>query len=396
METYQRTQPHLNVGTIGHLGHGKTTLTAAIATVMARKFGGQPVTIAQLDALAAQRNEMDDEDAVVVINDTSRVEYRSSARHYAHIDCPGAVDHVGAMISGASQMDAAILVVSASEGVLAQTREHVISARQQGVTNFIPFINKCDLGVDKETLAQVESAIRALLSEYGYPGNGPVVRGSALGALQGNVGWEASIVELVNALDSTVSVPERYTTAPFLMAIDKALVIDGVTAVTGRIEAGTVKLGDIIDLVGSTPGKTTCKGVRMFDKLLDQGQAGDSVTVLLRGIRCDDTLHGQVLGKTDATRPHTLFTAGVYVLTPQEGGRSEAFSGGYSARLHFRTTTVTGTVELPEGATMVRPGDNIELQIRLDAPVMMSQGQRFSLREGGVTVGVGVVAKVVI
>jgi elongation factor Tu len=385
METYQRTLPHLNVGTIGHLGHGKTTLTAALGTVMAKRFGGQPVTVAQLD-------DSDDERAAGSTIDTSRVEYRSAARHYAHIDCPGNLEFIANMIAGASQVDVAILVVSATEGVMPQTREHIYLARQAGAVSILPFLNKCDLVTDEEALVQIEADLRPLLRAYGYPGDTvPVGRGSALGALGGEARSEDQIATLVTALES-IAVPDRRSSPSFLMAIDKALVIDGSTAVTGRIERGTVKEGDVIEVLGPMgASQTTCKGVRMFDKLLTQGQAGDSVSILLRGVRCDDTLHGQALRAVNGVLKFQSFPASIYFLGNDAGGRSEPIEVGFTGQFYFRTAEVTGTIQSMLNADLAIPGDSVEVSINLDTAVPLEQGLHFSLREGGITVGLGVV-----
>jgi elongation factor Tu len=387
METYQRTLPHLNVGTIGHLGHGKTTLTAALGTVMAKRFGGQPITVAQLD-------DSNDERAAGSTIDTSRVEYRSAARHYAHVDCPGNLDYIANMIAGASQVDVAILVVSAAEGVMPQTREHIHLARQAGAVSILPFLNKCDLVTDEHALVQLEADLRALLRAYGYPGDTvPVGRGSALRALGGDARSEEQIAALVTALESAVAVPDRRSSASFLMAIDKALVIDGSTAVTGRIERGTVKEGDVIEVLGPTgsPSQITCKGVRMFDKLLTEGRAGDSVSILLRGVRCDDTLHGQTLQAVNGGLRFVSLPATIYFLSRDAGGRSEPIEAGFTGQFYFRTAEVTGTIQSMLNADLALPGDSVEVSINLDTAVPLEQGMHFSLREGGITVGLGVV-----
>lgn len=390
--TYERTRPHLNVGTIGHLGHGKTTLTAAIGTVMAKRNGGQPITVAQLD-------DSDDEIAAGSTIDTSRVEYCSAARHYAHIDCPGNVDHIANMLSGASQMDAAILVVSAAEGLGPHTREHLILARQQGAGHIIPFINKCDQAGDEQALAQIEADLRTLLTEYDYPGDSvPVVRGSALGALGGDGAWEERIASLVAALDA-VPVPPRFTGGSFLMPVDKVILVDGKAAVTGRIAQGVVKAGDIIEFSGrrNLPCTlTTCTEVRMLESVLAQGQAGDAVSLFVRGINTSYPLPGTVLAPPATQRPYTRVQASLYVLSQDEGGRDEPFSVGYSTKIYLRTReeacTITG---LAGGAQLAFPGASVDVIIEMAFPVPLADGMQLSLRESGRTVAIGIVSKII-
>jgi elongation factor Tu len=390
---FQRTKPHVNVGTIGHVDHGKTTLTAAITTVLSKQFGGEAKGYDQID------NAPEEKARGITIN-TSHVEYETKARHYAHVDCPGHADYVKNMITGAAQMDGAILVVSAADGPMPQTREHILLARQVGVPYIIVFMNKCDMVDDAELLELVEMEVRELLSKYDFPGDDvPIVKGSALKALEGDKGelGEQAIMQLADALDNYIPTPQRAIDGAFLMPIEDVFSISGRgTVVTGRIERGIVKVGDEIEIVGIKPTvKTTCTGVEMFRKLLDQGQAGDNVGVLLRGTKREDVERGQVLAKPASILPHTKFECEVYVLSKDEGGRHTPFFNNYRPQFYFRTTDVTGSVALPEGTEMVMPGDNVKMVVTLIAPIAMEQGLRFAIREGGRTVGAGVVARVV-
>ncbi|MBX3646899.1 MAG: elongation factor Tu [Rhodocyclaceae bacterium] len=390
---FERTKPHVNVGTIGHVDHGKTTLTAAITTVLSSKFGGEAKGYDQIDAAPEEKARG------ITIN-TAHVEYETQARHYAHVDCPGHADYVKNMITGAAQMDGAILVVSAADGPMPQTREHILLARQVGVPYIIVYMNKCDMVDDAELLELVEMEVRELLSKYDFPGDDiPIVKGSALKALEGDKGdlGEGSIIKLAEALDSYIPEPKRAIDGPFLMPIEDVFSISGRgTVVTGRIERGIVKVGEEIEIVGLRPTvKTTCTGVEMFRKLLDQGQAGDNVGVLLRGTKREEVERGQVLAKPGSITPHTHFTAEIYVLGKDEGGRHTPFFNGYRPQFYFRTTDVTGSIELPAGTEMVMPGDNITITVKLIAPIAMEDGLRFAIREGGRTVGAGVVAKVI-
>jgi elongation factor Tu len=389
---FERTKPHVNVGTIGHVDHGKTTLTAAITTVLSTKFGGEAKKYDEIDAAPEEKARG------ITIN-TAHVEYETQSRHYAHVDCPGHADYVKNMITGAAQMDGAILVVSAADGPMPQTREHILLARQVGVPYIIVFMNKCDMVDDEELLELVEMEVRELLSKYEFPGDDiPIVKGSALKALEGDKGdlGEAAIMKLADALDSYIPTPERAIDGAFLMPIEDVFSISGRgTVVTGRIERGIVKVGDEIEIIGiKATTKTTCTGVEMFRKLLDQGQAGDNVGVLLRGTKREDVERGQVLAKPGSIMPHTKFEAEVYVLSKEEGGRHTPFFNGYRPQFYFRTTDVTGSVDLPSGVEMVMPGDNVKMTVALIAPIAMEQGLRFAIREGGRTVGAGVVAKV--
>jgi len=390
---FQRTKPHVNVGTIGHVDHGKTTLTAAITSVLSKQFGGEAKGYDQID------NAPEEKARGITIN-TSHVEYETKGRHYAHVDCPGHADYVKNMITGAAQMDGAILVVSAADGPMPQTREHILLARQVGVPYIIVFMNKCDMVDDAELLELVEMEVRELLSKYDFPGDDvPIIKGSALKALEGDKGelGEQAIMKLADALDSYIPTPQRAVDGAFLMPIEDVFSISGRgTVVTGRIERGIVKVGDEIEIVGIKPTvKTTCTGVEMFRKLLDQGQAGDNVGVLLRGTKREDVERGQVLAKPGSITPHTKFECEVYVLSKDEGGRHTPFFNNYRPQFYFRTTDVTGSVALPEGTEMVMPGDNVKMVVTLIAPIAMEQGLRFAIREGGRTVGAGVVAKVV-
>jgi elongation factor Tu len=390
---FERTKPHVNVGTIGHVDHGKTTLTAAITTVLSTKFGGEAKAYDQIDAAPEEKARG------ITIN-TAHVEYETAKRHYAHVDCPGHADYVKNMITGAAQMDGAILVVSAADGPMPQTREHILLARQVGVPYIIVFMNKCDMVDDAELLDLVEMEVRELLSKYEFPGDDiPIVKGSALKALEGDKGdlGEGAILKLAEALDSYIPTPERAIDKPFLMPIEDVFSISGRgTVVTGRVERGVVKVGEEIEIIGIRPTtKTTCTGVEMFRKLLDQGQAGDNVGVLLRGTKREEVERGQVLAKPGSITPHTHFTAEVYVLSKDEGGRHTPFFNGYRPQFYFRTTDVTGSIDLPAGTEMVMPGDNVQMTVKLIAPIAMEEGLRFAIREGGRTVGAGVVAKII-
>ena len=390
---FERNKPHVNVGTIGHVDHGKTTLTAAITTVLSAKFGGEAKAYDQIDAAPEEKARG------ITIN-TAHVEYETTARHYAHVDCPGHADYVKNMITGAAQMDGAILVVSAADGPMPQTREHILLARQVGVPYIIVFMNKCDMVDDEELLELVEMEVRELLSKYDFPGDDvPIIKGSALKALEGDKGdlGEVAIMKLADALDTYIPTPERAIDGAFLLPIEDVFSISGRgTVVTGRIERGIVKVGEEIEIIGiKDTVKTTCTGVEMFRKLLDQGQAGDNVGVLLRGTKREDVERGQVLAKPGSIKPHTKFECEVYVLSKDEGGRHTPFFNNYRPQFYFRTTDVTGSVELPEGTEMVMPGDNVKMVVTLIAPIAMEQGLRFAIREGGRTVGAGVVAKIV-
>jgi elongation factor Tu len=390
---FERTKPHVNVGTIGHVDHGKTTLTAAIATVLSKKFGGEAKAYDQIDAAPEEKARG------ITIN-TAHVEYETANRHYAHVDCPGHADYVKNMITGAAQMDGAILVVSAADGPMPQTREHILLARQVGVPFIIVFMNKCDMVDDAELLELVEMEIRELLTKYNFPGDDvPIIKGSATLALSGDQGelGEQAIMKLAEALDTYIPQPERALDGAFLMPVEDVFSISGRgTVVTGRIERGIIKVGEEIEIVGLKPTlKTTCTGVEMFRKLLDQGQAGDNVGVLLRGTKREEVERGQVLAKPGSITPHTKFSAEIYVLGKDEGGRHTPFFQGYRPQFYFRTTDVTGAVELPAGTEMVMPGDNVSVTVNLIAPVAMEEGLRFAIREGGRTVGAGVVAKII-
>jgi elongation factor Tu len=392
-EKFERTKPHVNVGTIGHVDHGKTTLTAALTKVMAEKHGGDVTAFDEID-------KAPEEKARGITIATAHVEYESDMRHYAHVDCPGHADYVKNMITGAAQMDGAILVVSAADGPMPQTREHILLSRQVGVPYIVVYLNKADMVDDEELLELVELEVRDLLSMYEFPGDDtPIITGSALKALEGDsseIGTQ-SIEKLVAALDEYVPMPDRPVDGAFLMPVEDVFSISGRgTVATGRIERGIVKVGDEVEIVGiRDTSKTTCTGVEMFRKLLDEGQAGDNVGVLLRGTKRDDIERGQVLAKPGSITPHTKFEAEVYILTKEEGGRHTPFFKGYRPQFYFRTTDVTGAVELPEGTEMVMPGDNIQMKVDLIAPIAMEDGLRFAIREGGRTVGAGVVAKII-
>jgi len=390
---FERTKPHVNVGTIGHVDHGKTTLTAAITTVLSTKFGGEAKAYDQIDAAPEEKARG------ITIN-TAHVEYETANRHYAHVDCPGHADYVKNMITGAAQMDGAILVVSPADGPMPQTREHILLARQVGVPYIIVFMNKADMVDDKELLELVEMEVRELLSKYEFPGDDtPIIIGSALKALEGDKGemGEGAILKLAEALDSYIPEPKRALDGTFLMPVEDVFSISGRgTVVTGRVERGIIKVGEEIEIVGLKPTlKTVCTGVEMFRKLLDQGQAGDNVGILLRGTKREEVERGQVLAKPGSITPHTKFAAEIYVLSKDEGGRHTPFFNGYRPQFYFRTTDVTGSIELPQGTEMVMPGDNISITVTLIQPIAMEDGLRFAIREGGRTVGAGVVAKII-
>ena len=390
---FERSKPHVNVGTIGHVDHGKTTLTAAITTILTKKFGGEAKSYDQIDSAPEERARG------ITIN-TAHVEYETANRHYAHVDCPGHADYVKNMITGAAQMDGAILVVSAADGPMPQTREHILLARQVGVPYIIVYMNKADMVDDAELIELVEMEIRELLSKYDFPGDDtPIIVGSALKALEGDQSdiGEPSILKLAEALDSYIPQPERAIDGAFIMPVEDVFSISGRgTVVTGRVERGIVKVGDEIEIVGLKPTlKTVCTGVEMFRKLLDQGQAGDNVGILLRGTKREEVERGQVLAKPGSISPHTKFTAEIYVLSKDEGGRHTPFFPGYRPQFYFRTTDVTGAIELPAGTEMVMPGDNVSVTVNLIAPIAMEDGLRFAIREGGRTVGAGVVAKII-
>ena len=390
-EKFNRSKPHVNVGTIGHVDHGKTTLTAAITKRLSEKGGAQFVDYANIDKAPEERERG------ITIN-TSHVEYETDKRHYAHVDCPGHADYVKNMITGAAQMDGAILVVSAADGAMPQTREHILLARQVGVPRMVVFMNKCDMVDDEELLDLVEMEIRDLLNEYGFDGdNTPIIRGSALKALEGDSAYEEKIDELMNAVDEWIPTPERDNAKPFLMSIEDVFTITGRgTVVTGRVERGQLKLNDEVEIVGIKPTqKTVATGIEMFKKQLDYAEAGDNAGVLLRGITRDQVERGQVLAKPGSVTPHTKFTAQVYVLTKEEGGRHTPFFANYRPQFYFRTTDVTGVIELPAGVEMVMPGDNIEMTVELIHPIALEQGTKFSIREGGRTVGAGSVSSII-
>ena len=390
---FERSKPHVNVGTIGHVDHGKTTLTAAITTILTKKFGGEAKSYAQIDSAPEERARG------ITIN-TAHVEYETAKRHYAHVDCPGHADYVKNMITGAAQMDGAILVVSAADGPMPQTREHILLARQVGVPYIIVFMNKADMVDDAELIELVEMEIRELLSKYEFPGDDtPIIVGSALKALEGDSSdmGEGAILKLAEALDSYIPQPERAIDGAFIMPVEDVFSISGRgTVVTGRVERGIIKVGEEIEIVGIKPTlKTVCTGVEMFRKLLDQGQAGDNVGILLRGTKREEVERGQVLAKPGSISPHTKFTAEIYVLSKEECGRHTPFFPGYRPQFYFRTTDVTGAIELPAGTEMVMPGDNVSVTVNLIAPIAMEEGLRFAIREGGRTVGAGVVAKII-
>ena len=390
-EKFDRSKPHVNIGTIGHVDHGKTTLTAAITTVLAKKGFAQAQDYGSIDKAPEERERG------ITIN-TAHVEYETDTRHYAHVDCPGHADYVKNMITGAAQMDGAILVVSAADGPMPQTREHILLSRQVGVPYIVVFLNKVDMVDDEELLELVEMEVRELLTEYSFPGDDiPIIKGSALGALNGEGQWEDKIMELMDAVDSYVPTPERPVDQAFLMPIEDVFTITGRgTVVTGRVERGVVNVGEEVEIVGIKPtAKTTVTGVEMFRKLLDSGQAGDNIGALLRGTKKEEVERGQVLAKPGSVSPHTSFKSEVYVLTKDEGGRHTPFFTGYKPQFYFRTTDITGEVNLPEGVEMVMPGDNIEMSVQLIHPIAMEEGLRFAIREGGRTVASGVVATIV-
>ncbi|WP_010285041.1 elongation factor Tu [Bacillus timonensis] len=391
-EKFDRSKPHANIGTIGHVDHGKTTLTAAITSVLAKRSGkGTAMAYDQIDGAPEER-----ERGITI--STAHVEYETDNRHYAHVDCPGHADYVKNMITGAAQMDGGILVVSAADGPMPQTREHILLSRQVGVPYLVVFMNKCDMVDDEELLELVEMEVRDLLSEYDFPGDDiPVIKGSALKALEGEAEWEEKILELMAAVDEYVPTPERDTEKPFMMPVEDVFSITGRgTVATGRVERGQVKVGDVIEIIGLTeePKSTTVTGVEMFRKLLDYAEAGDNIGALLRGVSREEVQRGQVLAKPGTIKPHTKFKAEVYVLSKEEGGRHTPFFSNYRPQFYFRTTDVTGIIQLPEGVEMVMPGDNIEMTVELIAPVAIEDGTKFSIREGGRTVGAGVVATI--
>ena len=390
-EKFDRSKTHVNIGTIGHVDHGKTTLTAAITTVLAKRGLSEKKAYDQIDAAPEEKARG------ITIN-TAHIEYQTEKRHYAHVDCPGHADYVKNMITGAAQMDGAILVVAATDGVMPQTREHILLARQVGVPYIVVFLNKCDQVDDPELIDIVEMEIRDILNEYGFPGDDtPIIRGSALKALQGDAEAEEAIVELMNAVDAYIPDPVRATDKPFLLAIEDVVTITGRgTVVTGRVERGTAKLGDEVELVGiRDTKKTVITGIEMFRKTLDQAMAGDNVGILLRGVNRDEVVRGQVLVKPGTVTPHTKFDASVYVLTKEEGGRHTAFLTNYRPQFYFRTTDITGVITLPADVQMVMPGDNVTLTVELIHPVAIEQGTKFSIREGGRTVGAGTVNNII-
>ena len=390
-EKFDRSKPHVNIGTIGHVDHGKTTLTAAITTVLAKASGGEAKGYAAID------NAPEERERGITIN-TSHVEYETANRHYAHVDCPGHADYVKNMITGAAQMDGGILVVSAADGPMPQTREHILLSRQVGVPFLVVFMNKCDMVDDEELLELVEMEVRDLLSEYEFPGDDiPVIKGSALKALEGEPEWEEKVLELMAAVDEYIPNPTRDIDKPFMMPVEDVFSITGRgTVATGRVERGQVKVGDVIEIIGFTeePKQTTVTGVEMFRKLLDYAEAGDNIGALLRGVAREDIQRGQVFAKPGTIKPHTKFQAQVYVLSKEEGGRHTPFFSNYRPQFYFRTTDVTGVIALPEGVEMVMPGDNIEMTVELISPIAIEEGTKFSIREGGRTVGAGSVATI--
>ncbi len=390
-QKFDRAKPHVNVGTIGHVDHGKTTLTAAIATRLSQKFGGTAKKYDEIDAAPEEK-----ERGITI--STSHIEYETENRHYAHVDCPGHADYIKNMITGAAQMDGAILVVAATDGPMPQTREHILLSRQVGVPYIIVFINKCDMVEDEELLELVEMEVRELLNEYGFPGDDtPIVKGSALKALEGDEKYVAAIDELMAAVDSYIPEPERDTDKPFMMPVEDVFTITGRgTVATGRIERGVIKLNEEVEIVGIRPTKkTVVTGIEMFKKLLDFGQAGDNVGLLLRGVNRDEILRGQVLAKPGSVKPLSKFKAQVYILSKEEGGRHTPFFANYRPQFYFRTTDITGTIKLPESVEMVMPGDNIEMEIELIHPIALEKGTKFSIREGGRTVGAGTVIELI-
>ena len=389
-EKFDRSKPHVNIGTIGHVDHGKTTLTAAITKRQAEKFGGEFIDYANIDKAPEERERG------ITIN-TAHVEYQTATRHYAHVDCPGHADYVKNMITGAAQMDGAILVIAATDGPMAQTREHILLARQVGVPKMVVFMNKCDMVDDEELLELVEMEIRDLLNEYGFDGdNTPIIRGSALKALEGDAKYVEAIDKLMDAVDEWIPTPARDNEKPFLMSIEDVFTITGRgTVVTGRVERGQLKLNDEVEIVGIRPTqKTVVTGIEMFRKQLDYAEAGDNAGVLLRGISREEVERGQVLAKPGSVTPHTTFEAEVYVLSKEEGGRHTPFFANYRPQFYFRTTDVTGVITLPEGTEMVMPGDNVNIHVELIHPIALEQGTKFSIREGGRTVGAGTVSKI--
>ena len=391
-EKFDRSKPHANIGTVGHVDHGKTTLTAAITSVLHKRSGkGTAMAYDQIDGAPEER-----ERGITI--STAHVEYETENRHYAHVDCPGHADYVKNMITGAAQMDGGILVVSAADGPMPQTREHILLSRQVGVPYLVVFLNKCDMVDDEELLELVEMEVRDLLSDYDFPGDDvPVIKGSALKALEGDAEWEEKIFELMDAVDEYIPTPERDTEKPFMMPVEDVFSITGRgTVATGRVERGKIKVGDTIEIIGLTeePKSTTVTGVEMFRKLLDYAEAGDNIGALLRGVARDEIQRGQVLAKPGTITPHTKFKAEVYVLSKEEGGRHTPFFANYRPQFYFRTTDVTGVVQLPEGVEMVMPGDNVEMTVELIAPIAIEDGTKFSIREGGRTVGAGVVATI--
>jgi len=392
-ETFDRSKEHVNIGTLGHVDHGKTTLTAAITTVMHKVQGTEgAMDYAEIDGAPEEQ-----ERGITIA--TSHVEYETDTRHYAHVDCPGHADYVKNMITGAAQMDGAILVVSAADGPMPQTREHILLSRNVGVPAFVVFLNKVDMVDDEELIELVEMEVRELLNEYDFPGDDvPVIAGSALKALEGVEEYEEKIVELMNAVDEYIPTPDRDTDKPFMMPVEDVFTITGRgTVATGRVERGQVKVGEEVEIIGLTekPAKTTVTGVEMFRKLLEYAEAGDNIGALLRGVTRDDVTRGQVLAQPGTITPHTKFKAEIYVLSKEEGGRHTPFFGNYRPQFYFRTTDVTGVIELPEGVDMVMPGDNVELNVELISPIAIEEGTRFSIREGGRTVGSGVVASII-
>ena len=391
-EKFDRSKTHANIGTIGHVDHGKTTLTAAIATVLAKTYGGEAKDYASID------NAPEERERGITIN-TSHIEYETPNRHYAHVDCPGHADYVKNMITGAAQMDGAILVIAATDGPMAQTREHILLSRNGGVPKIVVFLNKCDMVDDEELLELVEMEVRELLSEYGFDGDElPVIKGSALKALEGDADAEKAIIELMETVDEYIPTPERDNAKPFMMPVEDVFSITGRgTVATGRVERGQVKVGDVVEIVGLTeePASTTVTGVEMFRKLLDYAEAGDNIGALLRGVAREDIERGQVLAAPKTITPHTQFVADVYVLSKEEGGRHTPFFTNYRPQFYFRTTDVTGVVTLPEGTEMVMPGDNVSINVELISPIAIEEGTRFSIREGGRTVGSGVVTSIV-
>ena len=390
-EKYERTKPHVNVGTIGHVDHGKTTLTAAITTVLSKKFGGEAKAYDQIDAAPEEKARG------ITIN-TAHVEYETESRHYAHVDCPGHADYVKNMITGAAQMDGAILVIAATDGPMAQTREHILLARQVGVPYIVVFLNKCDMVDDEELIELVEMETRELLNEYEFPGDDlPIIKGSALKALEGDPEWQQKIWDLMDAVDEYIPTPERDVDKPFLMAVEDTMTITGRgTVATGRVERGVLHVNDPLEIVGiKETQNTVCTGIEMFRKLLDEAQAGDNIGCLLRGIKREDIERGQVLCKPGSVTPHQEFEGQVYILTKEEGGRHTPFFDGYRPQFYFRTTDITGVAHLPEGTEMVMPGDNVTITAELIHPVAMEEGLRFAIREGGRTVGSGRVTKII-